>query len=177
MRHLINLVMLMALLLPLGAQSQTNQPLISDGKPKKHYTLSEFRWADKQHIKRQVSTISDLSSIKLGQPVRHTVDDIALLQRVIYKGLIKQEDSLTLQALGAVLGNIMVKEFGMQWMIYEDGNGRSRAVCAPVSQECLFPVTMLSRRMEVGLLPNVQELYDYSAELIKPHLPKMPYTD
>jgi len=26
-------------------------------------------------------------------------------------------------------------------------------------------------------MPNVQELYDYSAELIKPHLPKKPYTD
>jgi len=177
MRQLINLVMLAALLLPLSAQSQSGKPLISDGKPKKHYKLTEFRWMDNRHIESQVGTISDLTSLKLGQPVRGTLDDIKLLQRVIYKGLIKRDDSLTMQAMGAVLGNLMVKEFDMQWMAYEDGNGRSRAVCAPVSQECLFPVTMLSRRMEVGLMPNVQELYDYSAELIKPHLPKKPYTD
>jgi len=177
MRQLINLAILAALLLPLNAQSQTSEPLISDGKPKKHYRLSEFRWMDNRHIETQASLISDLTSLKLGQPVRGTQDDIKLLQRVIYKGLIKRDDSLTMQAMGAVLGNLMVKEFDMQWMVYEDGNGRSRAVCAPVSKECLFPITMLSRRMEVGLLPNVQELYDYSAELIKPHLPPKPYTN
>lgn len=177
MRYLINLILVTALLLPFGAHSQNSKPLISDGKPKKHYRLSEFKWADKRHLTRQVGVINDLTNLKIGQPVRGTKDDIALLQRVIYKGLIKREDSLTLQALGAVLGNLMVKEFDMQWMVYEDGNGRSRAVCAPVSQECLFPITMLSRRMEVGLIPNVQELYDYSFELIKPHLPKLPYTD
>jgi len=165
------------LLLPFSAYSQTGKPLISDGKPIKHYKLSEFKWMDKRHINSQVGVISDLTSLKIGQPVRGTKDDLALLQRVIYKGLIKREDSLTLQAMGAVLGNVMVKEFDMQWMLYEDGNGRSRAVCAPISQECLFPITMLSRRMEVGLIPNVQELYDYSFELIKPHLPKQPYTN
>ena len=164
------------LMLPLAAQSETSKPLISDGKPKKHYRLSELTWMDKRHLARQSEKISDLTSIKLGQPVRGTLDDIGLLQRVIYKGLIKKEDAMSQQAMGAVLGDLMAKEFELQWMVFEDGHGRSRAVCEPISKECLFPITMLSRRMNVGLLPNVRELYDYSYELIEPHLPKKPYT-
>lgn len=173
--------MIRALLLPLALvlslYSHAKEPLISDGKPPKPYSLSEFNWLDRQHMDSQRDKIDSLGRSKLGQPVRGTKDDLELLQRIIYKGLIKQDDVQTMQALGAVMGDVMVKEFNLSWMVLEDDLGRSRAVCEPVSEECLFPITMLSRRMEVGLLPNVQELYDYSFELIEPHLPKLPYSE
>jgi hypothetical protein len=168
---------LLLLVLPLAFNSHAKEPLISDGKAPKPYKLSEFNWQDKELIKSQTEKINELGKFKLGQPVRGTLDDIGLLQRIIYRGLIKKTDTIQLQAMGIVLGNLMVKEFKLEWMVLEDSLGRSRAVCAPESQECLFPVTLLSKRIEVGILPDVQKLFDEGYQHIKAHLPKQPYSD
>ncbi|NIB43733.1 DUF3806 domain-containing protein [Pseudomaricurvus alkylphenolicus] len=142
---------------------------------KKAVSIEELSWMDRRHLERQVEKIDEMARIKLGMQVTGTTQDLRLLQRVIHRGLIQKDERLSLQALGAVLGNVMVAEWGLQWVVYEDKVGRSRAICVADTEYCLFPITMLSRRMEVGLLPNVQKVYDNSHEMILPYLPKSPF--
>lgn len=137
--------------------------------------VSDLGWIDKSHHEHQVKRIDELARAELGRQVRNTKDDLDLLQRIIHKGLVAKDDRLRLQAMGVVLGNVMAQEFGMVWQVYEDRLGRSRALCVEDTQHCLFPITMLSRRMEVGLLPDVKEIYDYCHEEIKPYLKRNPY--
>lgn len=137
--------------------------------------VSDLGWLDKNHLQHQVERIDEIARSNLGTQIRNSTDDLELLQRVINKGLIAKDDRLRLQAMGAVLGNVMAQEFGMVWQVYEDNLGRSRALCVEDTQHCLFPITMLSRRMEVGLLPNVQEIFDYCHEEIRPYLKRNPY--
>jgi hypothetical protein len=137
--------------------------------------VSDLGWLDKNHLQHQVERIDEIARSNLGAQIRNSADDLELLQRVINKGLIAKDDRLRLQAMGAVLGNVMAQEFGMVWQVYEDNLGRSRALCVEDTQHCLFPITMLSRRMEVGLLPNVQEIFDYCHEEIRPYLKRNPY--
>lgn len=134
--------------------------------------ISDLSWLEKNQLSRQVEQIDELARLKLGMQVKGTTADIELLQRIIHRGLIAKDDHHSQQALGAVLGNVMVSEFGLQWKSYEDKIGVSKAACAPGTQECLFPITMLSRRMAVGLMPNVQDLYRDTHEMIAPLLPK-----
>ncbi|MGH1372920.1 MAG: DUF3806 domain-containing protein [Cellvibrionaceae bacterium] len=137
--------------------------------------IEELNWFDKNHLSDQVEKVDDLTRSKLGLQIHGDKRDIETLQRVIHRGLIKQDNESMQQALGAVLGNIMVNELGLEWKHYVDRYGRSRAACAPATEECLFPITMLSRRMKVGLMPNVDKVYNESTALIVHLLPKSPY--
>lgn len=138
--------------------------------------VSELGTGDERYLASQVELIDELGRQKLGTPVRNNMGDIQLLQRISYRGLIERDDKQTLQAMGAVLGNLMVQKDGLSWKVYEDERGRSRAVCALDTDKCLFPITMLSRRIKAGLVVNVQDIYDNAMGLITPYLPKKPYT-
>jgi len=138
--------------------------------------ISDFAWIDRNHMEQQVKRIDDLARTRVGAQVRGDKSDLDTLQRIIDRELVDSDDSLALQALGAVLGNVLAAEIDkLEWKIYEDDKGRSRALCVQNTQECLFPITMLSRRMEVGLKPDVQRIYEKAVRTIEPHLPEMPY--
>ena len=59
-----------------------------------------------------------------GQPDR----DLVTLQRILDRGLVTADDSLQLQALGVVLGDLFAAELNMDWVVYRDRAGRSRAL-------------------------------------------------
>lgn len=40
-----------------------------------------------------------------------------------------------------------------------------------------LPVTMLSRRMEVGSAPDVRKIYQDAIEMMAEYLPKVPYSE
>lgn len=128
--------------------------------------IDELSWLETNQLERQVEQIDEIARLQLGTPVRGNLDDLELLQRIIYRGLVKQKDKEGLQALGAVLGNVMVSELDLEWKTYEDELGKSRAACIPETRECLFPITMLSRRMEVGLLPDVNRIFNDVADMV-----------
>ncbi len=144
-------------------------------EPKKDITFSELSWMDNNHMVKQRELIDDIARLQLGTQLQGNKKDLETLQRIVYRSLIKKDERIKLQALGVVLGDIFVHELGLQWTIFEDKFGRSRAVCIPNSENCLFPITMLSRRMEVGLLPDVSKVYEENAEAIAKLLPKNPY--
>lgn len=144
-------------------------------EPKNVIVIEELNWFDKNHLSDQVEKVDDLTRTKLGLQIHGDKRDIETLQRVIHRGLVKQDNESMQQALGAVLGNVMVNELGLEWKHYVDRYGRSRAACAPETEECLFPITMLSRRMKVGLMPDVDKVYTESTALIEHLLPKSPY--
>lgn len=139
--------------------------------------IEDFSQVDDNHMRQQVQSIETLVQMRMGTRLRGDLSDLSTLQAIVDRGLVERDDVLRLQALGAVLGNVMESEVEhLRWKIYEDEEGRSRALCVVNTEHCLFPVTMLSRRMTVGLKPNVQEVYRNALELIAPHLPQQPYS-
>ncbi len=149
--------------------------LAAHAQDKNVIVIEELNWFDKNHLSDQVEKVDDLTRAKLGLQIHGDRRDIKTLQRVIHRGLIAQDNESMQQALGAVLGDVMVNELGLEWKHYVDRYGRSRAACAPGSEECLFPITMLSRRMKVGLMPDVEKVYTDATALILHLLPKSPY--
>lgn len=138
--------------------------------------IEDLSWMDENYMQQQLAKVDTIVQTRLGSRLRGDLSDLETLQQIVDRGLIERNDTLRLQALGVVLGNVMAAEVPkLQWKIYEDGKGRSRALCVENTEECLFPVTMLSRRMEVGLNPDVKSVYKEALELIDPYLPEMPY--
>jgi hypothetical protein len=143
---------------------------------KKELTIEDLGWTDRTYLDRQVERIDELARTELGAQLRNDYGDLTTLQQIVDRELIKPKDTEGLQALGAVLANVMLKDVSsLEWKIYEDPIGRTRALCAKNTKECLFPITMLSRRMEKGLKPNVKKVYEEGLALLDAHVMQMPY--
>lgn len=169
------ILVLVGLLLSLSAAAQIR---IDDGQQAVYPRLSNLTWADRTDFERWTGEVERIGRRYYGQPLRHDKSDLDLLQRITDDRRIKQDDIETLQGLGVVLGNVLQRELGLEWKVYEDAVGRSRALCAPGTSDCLFPVTMLSRRLEVGLTVDVHKIYNDAVAAIDPYLPtNKPYSE
>ncbi len=144
---------------------------------KKEIQIKELGWMDKNRMDQETTKINELAQTKLGIPLRRDLSDISTLQRIVDKELVAMDNFELQQAMGVILGNVMLADFPntFEWKIYEDKLGRSRALCVRKTNDCLFPVTMLSRRMEVGTKPDVRKIYDDALLRMEKHLPKLPY--
>ncbi len=153
--------------------------LCADDSQLKAVVIEDLGWMDKNKMQQQEDQINSLAKSKMGLSVHRNWDDIALLQQIIDRKLVAAKDSSTQEAMGVVLGNVMQADFPahLQWKIYKDKLGRSRALCIKGTEECLFPVTMLSRRMRLEMTIKVSEVYDNAIAQAASQLPKMPYGD
>jgi hypothetical protein len=134
---------------------------------------------DKNKMQQQIEKQNDFTKSKLGEFSQKIWNDIALLQKLIDRNLVKSNDTSTQEAMGVALGYVMQADFPLhlEWKVYIDKLGRSKALCVKGTQECLFPVTMLSRRMQLEMQPKVADVYDNAIAQIATSLPKIPYGD
>jgi Domain of unknown function (DUF3806) len=145
--------------------------------PPKDVIIKELGWMDKNKMEQEITELSELTKTKLGTPIRKDLSDLDTMQRLVDKNVVEQDDYETQQAMGLVLGNLILADFPntFEWKIYEDEIGRSRALCVKKTSDCLFPITMLSRRMEVGTKPDVKKIHIDAIMRMEKHLPKLPY--
>lgn len=163
------------LLAALDTHAQNDVPLNVASGPE--ISITDLEWMDKNKMEKEVAAITKLTQSKLGASLRKDLSDLQTLQRIVDGKLVETDDYDTQQAMGVVLGNVLLADFPqtLEWKVYRDRLGRSRSLCVKGTQECIFPVTMLSRRMEKGIQPNVRQLYDDAINSMVIYLPKAPY--
>jgi hypothetical protein len=131
---------------------------------------------DRDFMEEQRESIDALARTHLGRQVRGDKEnDLTVLQQLLDQKLVKPDQVLLLQAMGIVMGDLLSEELKMPWIIYEDKLGRSRALRLGLSDHYLFPVTMISRRAEVGAAVDVRAVYAKAVAAIEPHLPPRPF--
>jgi hypothetical protein len=72
----------------------------------------------------------------------------------------KPSQTYELQSMGIVLGDAFVQELGMEWVIVQDTYGRDPAVRLPRTSIIIFPLTMISKRIEKGEQVDVFDLFN-----------------
>ena len=154
------LLMLTSLLLPLNAQGfgdkTADQP-----------TFRQFDEADKKYLQQGRDRINELTRRHFGSALQQQqAHDIALLQRLLDNKHVTAKDRRLLQDMGIILGDLLMQQFNLRWIIYADKYGASRALQLKHSENVLFPITMISRRAEVGVSVEIAELYNKAAERI-----------
>jgi hypothetical protein len=126
---------------------------------------------DQQFMSDQRVRVEQLAN-RLGRNLSgQATRDIDTLQRLLDDGLVSSTDTLTLQAMGVVFGDLLGNHLDMNWIIYRDNAGRSRALRHRNADVTLFPMTMISRRHQNGSTRRLQSLYDETIADIRPLLP------
>lgn len=85
---------------------------------------------------------------------------LGTIRAILQGGVFKPNQTYELQSLGIVLGDASVQELGMEWVMVEDEFGRDPAVRMPGTSVILYPLTMISKRIERGEQVDVFELFN-----------------
>jgi hypothetical protein len=94
------------------------------------------------------------------QIYRTVAGKLGLLRALIDRRVFKPGQTYELQSMGVVLGDAFVQELGLEWIVVEDSHGRDPAVRVPETSIILFPLTMISKRIEKGETVDVFDLFN-----------------
>ena len=131
---------------------------------------------DRRYMTQQRESLNDLAAMKLGRHFSGQKDnDLQILQLLLDKRLVRPDQTMELQSMGIIMGDLLAAELGMHWVIYEDAQGRSRALRYQQSDEYLFPVTMISRRQEVDNHTPVAVIYQTAMGRMGRRRPAIPF--
>ena len=134
-------------------------------------TIEPLTTVDRQFMDNQRDRVEQLAN-QLGRRLTGNIDrDIDTLQRLIDGKLVTSSDKLMLQAIGVVFGDLLKSRLKMDWVIYRDKLGRSRALSFLEAEIYVFPITMISRRLEAGSKRQLKSLFNETVSKTKPYLP------
>ena len=92
---------------------------------------------------------------------------LGLLRTMLERGVFQPTQTYELQCMGIVLGDALVQHCGVVWRAVEDQYGRDPCVQIPGSTVVLFPLTMISKRIEKGEPADVFDIFNKSSAKIE----------
>jgi len=132
---------------------------------------------DRQYMEQQRQRIREMTLRYYGGQCCRREAELDYLQRLLDDRRVTGDQRELLQAMGILLGDLLAAELDLDWVIYEDARGRSRALQIDDSDNFVFPVTMISRRWEVGDRKPVRAIYADAAEAVKLARPPLPFQE
>jgi hypothetical protein len=118
--------------------------------------------ADEERLRQQRAIIErylgddEMSRANYAKPA----GKLGLLRTLLEAKIFDASQWLELQSMGIVLGDAIVQEMGWLWRMVEDEYGRDPCVKVPGSSMILFPLTMISKRVEQGETVDVFALFN-----------------
>lgn len=102
------------------------------------------------------------------QHLYSTLDEkLRLLDTMLAERWIERHETVKLQCLGVSLGDALVQGAGLSWVMVEDEYGRDPALELRGTSILLFPLTMISKRVEKGEDVDVRSMYSGLCEKIR----------
>lgn len=115
---------------------------------------------ERQRLERQRGLVREIARRHVGSELTgESESDLRVIQSILDNGVLGPDQTFELQALGVCLGDVLAASFDLEWIAYEDSIGRSRALRLGDSEVVLFPITMISKRIEAGLSVSVEDLW------------------
>lgn len=124
-------------------------------------TVTDLSLGQRYVLSTQRREINDLIAQRLGiLSLKGDTTDLEVLQDLVDRGAIRDNDVREWQGLGIVFGDILVNEFGLHWVSYEDDLGTSKALRWRDTENFVFPVTLFSKRRQFNEKVDVLAVYD-----------------
>lgn len=137
------------------------KPLGNDQK------IHELTAEDHERLKQQRSVIErylgDENSLK---NYATAAGKLGTLRALLNNKVFRPDQTYELQCMGIVLGDTFVLDMGFHWIMIEDSHGRDPAIRLRETSIILYPLTMISKRIEEGKEVDVFQLYNGLAEVV-----------
>jgi hypothetical protein len=114
--------------------------------------------AELARIQEQTAVAERLAKAH-GSELHGTLADLHALQSLVDAKVLSRTQTYELQSLGIALGRVMVNNSSLVWVTVEDEYGRDPALNVPGTSVLLFPLTMISKRVEQNRDVPLEALY------------------
>jgi hypothetical protein len=92
-----------------------------------------------------------------------------LLQGILDQKFYSKDETMELQSLGITFGDALLQKLGLEWMEVEDEYGIDPALSQKNTSVLLFPLTMISKRIENDEEINIVELFNGICDAVRNH--------
>lgn len=119
---------------------------------------------DNARLSEQRSVIEKyLQKNDLESKYETAIGKVGTLRALLEAKVFSPNQTYELQSMGIILGDAIVIDMGFHWVIVEDQYGRDPALKYKDTSIILYPLTMISKRVEKGEDIDVFELYNWIA--------------
>jgi hypothetical protein len=130
--------------------------------------ITPLNEADQKRLRDQRAVIERyLGNEDSKEKYKTAAGKLGTIRAILQGEVFKRDQKYELQCLGIVLGDVFVQDMGMEWIMVEDEYGRDPAVRMPNTTVILYPMTMISKRIERGERVDVFELYNGTAAQVE----------
>lgn len=140
-----------------------------------HQKISLPTAHDMQALANQRAVVERLlAPSDLRAKYKTAIGKLGTLRAVISSDVFSATQTYELQSMGVVLGDVFVLDMGFHWVVVEDAGGRDFAIQYKDTSVILFPLTILSKRIERGEQVDVFNLYNGLANQVEEILRNKP---
>jgi len=127
-------------------------------------TIAALDTADQQQLQKQRDVITRYLDADGRGKFATAVGKLGTLRALLNGHTFKPTQTYELQSMGVVLGDVFVQDMGFSWVVVTDEHGRDLAVRFKNTSIILYPLTMISKRVERGDAIDIFELYNGLAD-------------
>lgn len=165
MSYILPFVLAIFVLFPTIKETASAETLDVE-KPKQ--SISEPGPEDEKRLEEQRAVISAyLANEQSREKFKIAEGKLKLIDILLQRGVFSPAQTYKLQCLGVVLGDAFALELGMHWVMVEDEYGRDPALRLGDSSIIIFPLTMISKRVENGEAVDIHQLYEGVARTVR----------
>lgn len=128
-------------------------------------TLSDLMPEDAERLEKQRDLVVGYLDAEGLEALKGVRGKLGTLGAFLDAEIFHPDQTYALQSLGVILGDAFVQDLGFHWIMVSDEFGRDPAIRYRETSVLLFPLTMISKRLERGEIVDVYALYDGVAEL------------
>ena len=130
-------------------------------------TISVLSGRDHKRLEQQRAVVTRFLDADGLKKYETAPGKLGTLRALLDAAKFSPEQTYELQSMGIVLGDVFVQDMGFHWVIVEDEYGRDPALKFKDTSVILFPLTMISKRIERGETVDVFDLYNGVAALAR----------
>lgn len=149
-----------ALLVLCASCDDGSKPTRSNVSTQPAQKVTSLTNADEQRLREQRAVVEKHLADASREKYQTAAGKLGLIRAVLQANVYKANQTYELQCLGIVLGDAFVQELKMEWVMVEDQYGRDPAVRLPGTTIIMFPLTMISKRIEHGEKVDVFALFN-----------------
>ncbi|HKS07247.1 MAG TPA: DUF3806 domain-containing protein [Gemmatimonadaceae bacterium] len=130
-------------------------------------TVSPLTTSDTNRLVTQRAVIEQyLGDDQSRENYKQAAGKLGTIRALLEQNVFQPNQTYELQCMGIVLGDAFVQHLGMEWIMVQDERGNDPAVRLPGTTLILYPLTMISKRVERGETVDVFDLFNGVADQV-----------